>query len=66
MFETAGLVVRVLLPGELQRVIDAVEVLFDLLALETAARKVGQRNSLNGVVSLAKPPTRRNSPASER
>src|SRR5260370_143894 len=26
-------------------------------------RKSAQRNSLNGVVSLAKPPTRRNSPA---
>src|SRR5215469_1768365 len=29
-------------------------------------KKSAHKNSLNGVVSLAKPPTRRNSPASER
>src|SRR5258706_247045 len=36
------------------------------LRLIRRRKKSAQRNSLNGVVSLANPPARRNSPASER
>ena len=55
---------RVLALGQAQPLLDRdLEIGLDRFSRHPAAQKIGQRNSLNGVVSLAKPPTRRNSPA---
>src|SRR6516164_4636359 len=63
----AGQVARLLFFGQFQGLLEGLlEVGLNGFALDPSTQKSAQRNSLNGVVSLANPPARRSSPANER